>query len=255
RANPFGSPESSVRRTFGRCSPTHSRSGGSTRRSCFEGPERDDGMDDFTREFDVEFNYLAGFTAALERHPGRRALTCTTRAASWTYAELNAEANRLARALRAVGLGRGKGDVVMTSLFNTPEFVFSFLGAQKAGVVFSPINFRLSAREVALHLDDSRPRAYLYDVSLGAVAREAVRLAAHKPELLVVVGDWNAADDALTYERFTHDSPGTDISPERIAPTDEIVRLYTSGTTGEPKGVPLNHVNNILRALDVIMHF
>lgn len=68
----------------------------------------------------------------------------------------------------------------MASLFNTPEYVFCFIGAQKAGVVFSPINFRLSAREVALHLDDSRPRAYVYDASLAAVAREAVRLADHR---------------------------------------------------------------------------
>ena len=54
---------------------------------------------------------------------------------------------------------------------------------------------------------------------------------------------------------FTRGHSETDLPPERTAPTDEIVRLYTSGTTGEPKGVPLNHVNNILRALDVIMHF
>jgi long-chain acyl-CoA synthetase len=213
-------------------------------------------MEEFTREFGVEFTYLAGFMAALERHPGRRALTCTTRETSWTYVELNAEANRLAHALRAAGLGRG--DVVMASLFNTPEYVFCFIGAQKAGVVFSPINFRLAAREVALHLDDSRPRVYLYDASLAAVARDAVRLADHTPEILMVVGEAGAAgavDGALSYEEFTRDFPAADISPERIAPTDEIVRLYTSGTTGEPKGVPLNHVNNILRALDVIMHF
>ena len=212
-------------------------------------------MNDFTRAFDAEFTYLAGFMAALERHPGRRALTCTTREASWTYVELNAAANRLARALRAAGLGREKGDVLMASLFNTPEYVFCFIGAQIAGVVFSPINFRLSAREIALHLDDSCPRAYVYDASLAAVAREAVRLAKHKPEILVVVGDDNAADGVLTYERFTRGHSETDLPPERTAPTDEIVRLYTSGTTGEPKGVPLNHVNNILRALDVVMHF
>ena len=211
-------------------------------------------MNDFTRAFGAEFTYLAGFLAALERHPGRRALTCTTRKASWTYGELNAEANRLARALRAAGFGREQGDVVMASLFNTPEYVFGFLGAQKAGVVFSPINFRLSAREVALHLDDSRPRAYVYDAALATVARDAVRLAHHRPEVQIVVGNEAAGDDCVSYERFTRGHAGSDVSPERAAPTDEIVRLYTSGTTGEPKGVPLNHVNNILRALDVIMH-
>ena len=211
-------------------------------------------MEEFTREFG-EFTYLAGFMAALERHPGRRALTCTTREASWTYAALNAAANRLAHALRAAGLGRTRSDVLMASLFNTPEYVFCFIGTQKAGVVFSPINFRLSAREVALHLDDSRPRVYVYDAALAAVAREAVRLAEHKPELLIVVGEGPAAAGAVSYDDFTRGHAETNVVPERAAPTDEIVRLYTSGTTGEPKGVPLNHVNNILRALDVIMHF
>jgi len=212
-------------------------------------------MYEFTREFTGEFTYLAGFMAALERHPRRRALTCTTRETSWTYAELNAAANRLARALRTAGLGRKRGDVLMASLFNTPEYVFCFIGTQKAGVVFAPINFRLAAREVALHLDDSRPRAYVYDASLTAVAREAVRLAEHKPELLIVVGDERPAHGAVSYDEFTRGQREMDVSPERAAPTDEIVRLYTSGTTGEPKGVPLNHANNILRALDVIMHF
>ena len=209
-------------------------------------------MNEFTREFARDFTYLAGFMAAVERSPGRRALTCTARERSWTYAELNVEANRLARALRGAGLGRG--DVVMASLFNTPEFVFCFIGLQKLGAVFAPINFRLAAREVALHLDDSRPRVYVYDAALAPVAREAVGLAEHKPELLVVVGGGSAGAGAVPYERLTRGQAGTDVSPDHVAPTDEIVRLYTSGTTGEPKGVPLNHVNNILRGLDVIMH-
>src|SRR2546430_4987732 len=187
-------------------------------------PDKERDMEEFTREFG-EFTYLAGFMAALERHPGRRALTCTTREASWTYAGLNAAANRLAHALRAAGLGRTRSDVLMASLFNTPEYVFCFIGTQKAGVVFSPINFRLSAREVALHLDDSRPRAYVYDAALAAVAREAVRLAEHKPELLIVVGEARAAACAASYDGLTPRPPGTNRGPPPAAPTHQGVRV------------------------------
>jgi acyl-CoA synthetase (AMP-forming)/AMP-acid ligase II len=206
---------------------------------------------EFIQELETGFDYLSGFLSAVERGPGRRALTCTDRERSWTYRELNGETNRLARALRAAGLGRG--DVVMCSLFNTPEFVFCFLGAIRAGAVFSPINFRLSPREVALHLEDSQPRIYLYDAALEPVAREALSLSAHRPELLVVAGG-EAEHGAVGYDRFVRGHSAADVAPEPLGPSGEIVRLYTSGTTGLPKGVPLTNVNNVLRAHDVIMH-
>jgi acyl-coenzyme A synthetase/AMP-(fatty) acid ligase len=207
---------------------------------------------EFTSEWNAGFDYLSGFLAAVERDPGRPALTCTTRGARWSYRELNAEANRVARALKA---GRpGRGDVVMCSLFNTAEFAFLFLGALKAGVIFAPINFRLSPREVALHLEDSAPAVYVYDAALAPVAREALALSRHRPERVVVVGG-EVEHGAVGYERFVRGHSGGDLTPEPLGPAGEIVRLYTSGTTGLPKGVPLTNANNVLRAVDVIMHF
>ena len=209
-------------------------------------------MKEFTSEWNAGFDYLSGFLAAVERDPGRSALTCTTREQRWSYRELDAETNRMARALKSVRLGRG--DVVMCSLFNTAEFVFCFLGALKAGVVFAPVNFRLSPREVALHLEDSLPAVYVYDAALAPVAREALALSQHRPDLVVVVGG-EAEHGAVGYERFVRGFPGGALSAEPLGPSGEIVRLYTSGTTGLPKGVPLTNANNVLRAYDVIMHF
>ena len=209
-------------------------------------------VQEFVRELNAGFDYLTGFLAAVERGPGRPALSCTTRQQRWTYRELDAEANRLARALRAAGLACG--DVVMCSLFNTPEFAFCFLGALKAGVIFAPINFRLSAGEIALHLQDSLPAAYVYDAALAPAAREALALSHHRPELVVVVGG-EAEHGAVGYQRLVRGHPDSEVIPEALGPSGEIVRLYTSGTTGLPKGVPLTNVNNVLRAVDVIMHF
>ena len=210
-------------------------------------------MREFEREFERGFDYHTGFMAAVERGARRPALTSPDPERTWSYGELNGEGNRLARALRAAGPGRG--DVLMASLFNTPEFVFCFLGCLKAGVVFSPINFRLAPRELALHIDDARPAVYVYDAGLAPLAREALRHARHRPDVVIVVGAADASGDAIPYSRFVARQSPADVSPESVGPGGEIVRLYTSGTTGRPKGVPLTNANNILRALDVIMHF
>src|SRR5437773_7443406 len=207
-------------------------------------------MDEFTQRFESDFTYLAGFRSTVERFPGRRALTDAPSARTWTYRELDGECNRLARALKASGI-RG-GDAVMGSLLNTPEFVFFFIAAQKAGAIFAPINPRLAPREVAAHIEDSRPRLYVYDASTAATACQALGLGRNRPEVQIVVGGDDPAAGAMEYERLVGEHSGDEIAPEDARSTDEIVRLYTSGTTGLPKGIPLNNVNNILRALDVI---
>lgn len=210
-------------------------------------------MREFEIEFDRAFDYHTGFMAAVERGPRRPALTAPDAGRTWSYAELNAEGNRLARALRETGAARG--DVLMASLHNTPEFVFCFLGALKAGIVFAPINHRLAPREVALHLDDARPAVYVHEATLAPVVFEALKLARHQPCVRIEVGHAEPTGDAIPYARFVARHSPADISPESLGPGGEIVRLYTSGTTGRPKGVPLTNANNILRALDVIMHF
>ena len=75
---------------------------------------------------------------------------------SWNYNELNHEANRLAHALDADGVG--KNDVVMTSLLNCPEFAFSYIAPRKLGAIVNPCNFNLSAGETALLIDHNRPK-------------------------------------------------------------------------------------------------
>ncbi|CAA7601989.1 AMP-dependent synthetase/ligase [Acididesulfobacillus acetoxydans] len=211
----------------------------------------------FKETFEHEFTYLNGFLRNVHRFAGRRALTCPLREKTWTYKELNEEANQLAHALEADGVG--KNEVVMYQLLNSAEFVFCYLAPQKLGAINCPINFRLSPGETAFIIDDSRPAVYVFDAEIRETAEQALAMAEHKPRRLVMVdifGQQEPSAGQVTYQDYVRNRPQEDPVPARQAHIyDETTRLYTSGTTGMPKGVPINNINDLLSAHDVIMHF
>jgi acyl-CoA synthetase (AMP-forming)/AMP-acid ligase II len=203
--------------------------------------------------FERRFTYLAGVQRNSHRYAERPALHDPASGRRWSYAELWSDAGRLASALQANGIG--PGDAVVFSLFNGPEFVLTWLAAQRLGAIPAPINFRLSAGEVAHVLDDSLPRAYVYDQALARTAADALALAEHAPELLVAAGE--DAAPATTFDELinTGDPTANPLPSDNATVYDESTRLYTSGTTGMPKGVSLNSLVDVLSAHDVIMHF
>lgn len=211
----------------------------------------------FIDTFENTFTYIAGFMRNVHRFAERGALTCPIREKTWSYPELNSEVNRLAQALMDSKVG--KDDIVMHQLLNCAEFLFLYLAPHKLGAISCPINFRLSAGETAYILDDSKPRVYFYDAEFKEVARQALEMASHKPEVAVMVdirGKETPFEGSVAYRdyvgRFPDKEPGID-RPGHVY--DEVTRIYTSGTTGMPKGVPLNNINDILSAHDVIMHY
>ncbi len=145
--------------------------------------------------------------------------------------------------------------MVMCSLFNTAEYVFCWIGVQKTGGIFAPINFRLAEGKIALHIEDSEPKVFIFDSDMRDIVEKAVRFSRHKPERLVMVGEGELFEGVVSYGDFVEGQSWEDIFPSDTGPFTEILRLYTSGTTGAPKGVPLNSVNNLMRSYDVIMHF
>jgi acyl-CoA synthetase (AMP-forming)/AMP-acid ligase II len=194
--------------------------------------------------FERDFGYLAGVARNASRFAERPALSEAEGERAWTYAELWREVERLAGEFVARGVR--PGETVVFQLFNGPEFALTWLAALRLGAIATPINFRLSAGETAHVLDDSRPAAFIFDTELGAGAREALELAAHEPAWTAVVGE---DFDALL---------ATDAGPPPLPDRDvygETTRLYTSGTTGLPKGVSLNDLVEVMSAHDVIMHF
>lgn len=150
-----------------------------------------------------------------------------------TYAQLNGAANQVANLL--VEHGVEPGDRVALSCPNLPFFPVIYFGILKTGATVVPLNVLLKAREVAYHLDDSGAVAHFAfegtaDLPIGDTAREAVD---GTDVTLVVFGDGLApwSQQSSVFE-----------SVERAA-DDTAVILYTSGTTGQPKGAELRHRN------------
>ena len=112
-----------------------------------------------------------------------------------------------------------------------PEFVFCYLAAHKIGAVACPVNYRQGAGEIALVIDDSTPKAFIYDAEFGELSGGALDLCESKPAIKIVVG----ADDAVPagqvrYADYAADQPEND-PPIDFDPHiyDETTRLYTSG--------------------------
>lgn len=196
-----------------------------------------------------QFTYLNGFRRNTRRYADRTALHCPATGTAFTYAELGERVDRLAAGLAEAGVQAG--DVVVYQLYNGPEFAQLYLATQAAGAVGSPINFRLSAGEIAYILDDSRPRVFVHDAAVAGTATAALERATHRPSLVVAVGD--EVPGTTPFEQLI----SSRADPPAVSRTayDETTRLYTSGTTGMPKGVPLNSMIEIFSAHDVIMHF
>jgi acyl-CoA synthetase (AMP-forming)/AMP-acid ligase II len=206
----------------------------------------------FREVFEQHFTYIAGVRRNSHRFAARPALHDPDSGRRWTYAELWADAGRVAAGL--AGAGVRPGDVVVFQLYNGPEFALLWLAAQRLGAIASPINFRLSSGETAYVLDDSRPRAFVHDAGLGDMVRDALARAEHRPELLVVVGE-TAAPEGIAFDELLASDAEPPEPPADATIYDESTRLYTSGTTGMPKGVSLNALVEVLSAHDVIMHF
>jgi fatty-acyl-CoA synthase len=157
--------------------------------------------------------------------PDRTALVYVPTGERFTYAQLDARAVRLARVWR--GLGIAKGDRVALLADSRVEYVDAFFAAAKAGVILVPLGTRLTPRELAGILEDAQARALLY----GAEHAETARALA----ALVSLDRWISLDELADL------APADPWHPERCDPEDLWCLLYTSGTTGKPKGVMLPH--------------
>ena len=166
-----------------------------------------------------------------------------------TYKEMAGRVTALAGGL--AGRGVGPGDVVAILSYNCPEFLETLFAANYLGAIAMPINWRLAAPEVHYILDHSRARALVCDEALLTLAEEAA----------------DGLDDALVRISIAPvDTPGwTTVGDLRrsskgadpvVAAGDDVHRLmYTSGTTGRPKGVMLTHANLAWKNLAHIVEF
>jgi acyl-CoA synthetase (AMP-forming)/AMP-acid ligase II len=211
---------------------------------------------EFQRIFAAHFTYFAGFRRNTHRYAARQALHDPVSGRRWTYAELGETVDRVAAGLAELGVGAG--DVVVYQLPNMAEFALVYLATQQLGAIGSPLNFRLSPGETAYVLDDSCPVVYVYDRSVADTARDALGLATHKPSAVVSVESDEHAPPGPRTHRFAEllvCTAAAPAPPPTATAYAETTRLYTSGTTGMPKGVSLSSLVEVLSAHDVIMHF
>ena len=139
----------------------------------------------FKETFESEFTWLNGFMRNVRRFGTRPAVIDPANHKNWSYAELNADANRFANQLKADGVK--KSDIVFMQLFNSPEFLFTYIATQKIGAITNPANFNFSPGETAEIINHNRPRVYLYDAEMVQTAVKALRICSHKPEIVIAV--------------------------------------------------------------------
>lgn len=157
-----------------------------------------------------------------------------------TYKEWDEASNKFAHAL--IDAGMGLQDIVMADIFNTYEWFIVYMGAAKARAILPLLNFMLPEGQLSKLMDESKPTVFVYDKELTNVCVKTIGLAKNKPKICVMCGGGEPPDGHISLEKFIEGKSAK--PPERekdVRWIDPILGLYTSGTTGLPKGFTLNH--------------
>ncbi|KUN04571.1 long-chain fatty acid--CoA ligase [Streptomyces yokosukanensis] len=183
------------------------------------------------RLYHPELQTLVRTTSFHARHqPETPAVLCEGR--TLTYGQLHRESNRVAHAIQAAGLT--PGDRVAYLGKESEHYYEVLFGCAKSGTVLVPVNWRLTAPEVSHILRDSGTRLLFLEDEFGSVLD---KMPAEPPETVVGLG----ASFAGSFAAWKTPHPDTDPAPVNVTPDTPVAQLYTSGTTGLPKGVVLAH--------------
>ncbi len=167
---------------------------------------------------------------------------------TYTYKEMNEYVNRLANGLLARGID--KGDKIGIMMKNSDLFVMAFYAIMKAGAVAVPINFRLTEREVEYILKDSDSVALFFDVDYADIIQKATE---NNDKLRLLIAKDHVLENQLTFEEVY--SSNKDEPDVVVSERDDAEILYTSGTTGNPKGALFDHLRVLQVGMNVAITF
>ncbi|UCE09966.1 MAG: long-chain fatty acid--CoA ligase [Candidatus Thorarchaeota archaeon] len=167
-----------------------------------------------------------------------------------TYREFNERANQVANVLQQTVKFK-KGDRLAILAHNSLEYWEAFFGCQKCGGIFSPLNWRLVARELAGLITDLAPSVLFYDRNLAGVASEL--------QQEVAVDNWFTLNsevagvkDSLVYEDLMSNAPTSPPNPVTLTYEDPMGIVFTGGTTGLPKGAMITYRQVAFNTLSTI---
>ncbi|NLV16112.1 MAG: acyl--CoA ligase [Syntrophomonadaceae bacterium] len=161
-----------------------------------------------------------------------------------TYAQTNERSNRVANFLKSEGVK--KGDFISVMVMNSPECYYTMFGAQKLGAVAGAINYMLKGPEIAYVLDDCKPKVAFVSSEFMSEFARGWELAEHKPLVVEVVTGVDHGTQVASFELTDIlESYPNDEALVPQSPDDPFMLLYSSGTTGHPKGILLSNRNQL----------
>tara|TARA_R110002110_G_scaffold205066_7_gene417044 strand:+ start:175466 stop:177013 length:1548 start_codon:yes stop_codon:yes gene_type:complete len=187
----------------------------------------------------TELNIGDALTARAHLNPDKEALFDVAADKRFTFRELNARANQCCAALARLGIRHGERVGLLAQ--NGHEFAESFLGPAKKGLVIMPLNCRLTAAELSFILKDGGARALIFDAEFIPVVEQLRQMgeAGSDIEHWICIGD-EVPDYAMGYEALLAAETTQEPTDKAVA-EDNLFIMYTSGTTGNPKGVVHTH--------------
>lgn len=188
------------------------------------------------------------FEQTVAKYRDREALVDVRLGKRWTYSEWDLEINKVANAFTSAGVQ--KGDRISTFLFNASEMATTLFACAKIGAVFNPINFRLKSEELSFILNDATPKIVIYEQALADVIQEAQTFTNFE-SLYWCIDETPDADVGVSFHEQV--TPVTDKRPDvEVDENDLYAIMYTSGTTGQPKGVLHRHRDMVEQSLALI---
>ena len=171
---------------------------------------------------------------------------------AFTNRQFNARVNQTARALTALGVK--KGERVATLMVNSSEFLEVFFACAKTGAMIVPINLKLALPEMGYIIKDAAPRALIYSAEFVDKAEGLKAASTAVEHYLKHGGDQFSSDPSLS--DFTASFPEEEPIPaEEVTLKDPLVIMYTSGTTGDPKGAVLSHESFLFGAIHSLIGY